>query len=766
MGIFGKSKKGNADAADAQETAAPPKKKGLFGSKGAKPSKPVKGKKKKGKKANLTHIELMGLNESVADAVYSEVAEEANQPDTAVRSTETEFIIVAITNDMFIEADVDKDDENFGAFASALEQSTIRSVTLAEDLGKGVIGIIPDRQTLEALDEYDFATDFQYRWALLDTNIQDDGSLVLLSNGPTLGELFSLSADQNFNVLIAEDDDGVYASIVNEAEADDVAAEPDDSEDDDYVVAPEPTPSTTYADDEFADPGDSPNDFEDEDFDEEPDESDTASGAFHDFDDVESSGEDDFPEDELDWSTGDDAVYQPQNTQDEFDVYSEVTPEDARDAIHRVTEHAFTNSELSLSIDTSRFDEYFDRVEPKQFDLSMVRNPDDQLERLILNMRSEANTEMARYHDDAVASLRASFISRLRRTYDEIVETMDHYRKDGQYGRRFDEIEQTYRDHMKNLDKTVSQEARRLRDIYNENRESVGDAARQEAMAAYDMRHKQALDEQVITMKDRISAEVEAERDANIVEMHHDRRRVASQLFDKALTSLLLSTQNEYNQIATTSLVMFDKFRKDHDVLLKKHYQDEILRQSTQAAAILHSNEVAATRQRLENRLDEKQAVIDEADARYRAAQVKFDAERRAALSRQEQDFEKERERDKQEIASLQKTLLEQASSTQSLIDTAVAASESKALLHERQADHYKTEYELSRQREKDARKPSWVMYTAVAVVAIVLGLAIGVAYGISSANVAPGTASKSVGYHAPTGVYADYPTKSYTRAA
>lgn len=765
MGIFGKSKKGNADAADAQETAVAPKKKGFFGGKGTKPAKPAKakGKKKKGKKADLTHVELMGLNESVADAVYSEVAEEANRSDTAVRPTETEFIIVAITNDMFVEAGVEKDDESFGAFASALEQSTIRSVTLASDLAEGIIGIIPDRETLEALDEYDFAADFQYRWALLDTNIQDDGSLILLTNGPTLGELFSLTADQNLNVIVAEDDDGLYASIVNEAE---VAAETSSSyeqeEEDDFVVTPEPPAPTPSYDtgDAFSDPGDFEDEFEDGEDGEDGDE-------FEDeFNEQPSSGDADNFDPELDWSTEDDTVYTPQGQQDEFEAYAEVTPEDARDAIHRVTEHAFTNGELSLSIDTSRFDEYFDRVEPKQFDISMVRNPEDQLERLILTMRSEANTEMARYHDDAVASLRASFISRLRRTYDEIVETMDHYRKDGQYGRRFDEIEQTYRDHMKNLDKTVSHETRQLRDIYNENRESVGDAARQEAMAAYDMRHKQALDEQIITMKDRISAEVEAVRDASIVEMHHDRRRVASQLFDKALTSLLLSTQNEYNTIATTSLVMFDKFRKDHDVLLKKHYQDEILRQSTEAAAILHSNEVAATRQRLENRLDEKQAVIDEADARYRAAQVKFEEERRASLERQARDFEQERQRDKDEIASLQRALVEQSSSTQTLVDKAVAASESQAMNAIREAEHYKTELKLSREREKDARKPSWVMYIAVAVVAIVLGLAVGVAYGISSANVAPGAATKSVGYTAPSGAYTDYPTKSYTRAA
>lgn len=770
MGIFGSKKKGNADAGEASEAPVKPAKKGFFGGGKAKSPKPGKsGKKKKGKKADMTHVEMMGLNESVADAVYSDVFDQSNEPDTAIRPTQAAdaFIIVAITNDMFIEADIDKADEQFGAFASALEQSTIRSVTLSADLEAGVIGIIPDRATLEALDEYDFANDLNYRWALLDMDIQDDGSLTLLDNGPSLGDLFSLSADQALTVQI-ENSQGYIINEDGEISGD----VPDDQDDDEFVEQVEPTPTynTNFDDDEFADPGDdafddSPDEDEFEDEYPETDETPVYAPVADNF-----GGEPDDQEDELDMNF-DDEVYTPQ-APDALNVYDEVTPEDARDAIERVTEHTFSNSELSLSIDTTRFDDYFNQVEPKQFDTSMVRNSEDKLEKTIYNMRSEANAEMARYHDDAVASLRTSFISRLRQTHDQIVETMDHYKKDGQYGRRFDDIEQTYRMEIKNLDKTVSGETRQLRELYNENRENIGEAARQEAMLAYDSRHKQTLDEQIIHMKDRVSADVEAIRDASIAEMHQDRRRVASQLFDKAMTSLLISTQNDYNKIANTSLLMFDKFRKDHDVFLKTHYQDEVLRQKAEAAAIRQSDEVAATRTQFEGRLEEKQAALDEADARYRAAQVKFEKERRAALERQADDFERDRLRDKEELAALQKALVDQTASTQQLIENAVAEHKGRASALERQVSYYKTEVDFARDRETNAKKPSWVLYAAVAAVTLVLGLAIGAAYGISSANVAPSTASKTVGWSESfddsaasvfTGVA---PVKAYSRAA
>lgn len=763
-------------------TSESPKKKGLFSlGGGGKPKKDKGKKKKRGKKADLTHVAAMGLSDSVAEAAYAEVYELSEASDTAIRVTPDSdyFVIVAVTNDMFEQAELPKDDEDFGAFATAIAQASIKTITLKNDLEDGIIGIIPDSATLEALQEYDFAEAFEYRWALLPQDIEDDGQLVLMQGTVTLNELFEMSSNQDIQVLeIANETVVLAGGEEEETYNDDVEAEPSAS----------PDYGASY-DDPYGDPGDDTSYDEDPDagedeFDDNPEGS--ADGEYDGYEDnYDETGDGGGYDDSYaydndgdaaldmggDYDDGeDDGVYRP--NQDQGSVYDEVLPEDARDAIDRVTEHAFMNSELDLKLDMKKFDEYFGVLEPKVFDLDVLRNmdPNDKLVQTVYNMRTTANMELTRYHEEMVNGIRSKFVSNMRRSYDAIVESLDHYKEGGQYASRFAEIKHKYDVGIKELDRLAREESDKLRAVYNENREAHGEAAKNEAMLQFDQRNKAELDDNVLTMRDRLQSGFEAERDAGIAELHQDRRRVGATLFDKALTGLLMAAQSEYSQVAAQELQLFDRFRRDYDQFSKDYYDKEVMRQKAEAAAIRQSDEVAAARKEYMRNLEEKQSIIDEADQRQRRMIEKFEEERRQALERQKQDFERLRQADATEIEELNRNLIRQSASVEQLIKNATAQSEGTIAALQATVSEQKTRLELEAQHQKDAKKPSTIMFIAVATVALLMGLGFGLAYGLSQANIAPSTASKDVGYTAPANVYTltheALDLKAYSRAS
>lgn len=766
-------------------TSESPKKKGLFpfGGGGAKPKKD-KGKKKgkRGKKADLTHVAAMGLSDSVAEAAYAEVYELSELADTAIRVTPDSeyFVVVAMTNDMFEEANLPKDDEDFGAFATAIAQASIKTITLKNDLEAGIIGVIPDSATLEALQEYDFAEDFQYRWALLPQDIEDDGQLLLLQGTVTLNELFEMSSNQDIQVASIENE----TVVLNGGEGGEEGYEYDEQPEVETAA-----PSTEYGYGEaYTDPGD--NEFDDnpdgDEFEDNPDgepdeyessyeQPDGDAGYNESYETFDNDGDDPYASDELDmggYDEGDeDGVYRP--NADTGSVYDEVLPEDARDAIQRVTEHAFTNSELNLKLDMTKFDEYFGTLEPKVFDVDMLQNidPNDKLLKTVYDMRMTANMELTRYHEEMVNGIRSKFVSHLRQSHDAIVETLDHYKEDGQYGRRFLEITRDYEAGMRDLDRLVREETDKLKGVYAENREAHGEAAKNEAMLQYDQRNKAELDDNVLSMRERMQSAFEADRDAGIAELHQDRRRVAATLYDKALTSLLMSAQADYSKVAAQELHLFDRFRRDYDQFSKDYYDKEVMRQKAEAAAIRQSDEVAAARKEYLRNIEEKQAVIDEADQHRRRMMQKFEEERRDALERQKKDFERLRESDALEIQQLKDAAARHASSLDTVVKNATSKSDGVIAALESQVAQYETQAKLDQSRLKEAKKPSVIMFIAVAAVALLMGLGFGVAYGLSQANIAPSTASKDVGLSTqPASVYTltheALDLKAYSRAS
>lgn len=704
-----------------------------------------KGKAKKsffgGKKQDLTLIERMQLEESVAAASLDVVQELANSGESAVREIEEGLLIVAITNEMLEAAELDPSGEEFGSFTEALRSETIESVALAGDLEDGVIGIIPSQETLSALDEYDFAQEMAFKWAIVPFDLEDDDRLTILDSDVHLDRLVELANDPSIQLEIkngevveigASEDDADYEEDgVTDDDDDDV-----DEEVDEEVVVPDN--ASIDADEDESN---------DEDFDLDQETS----------DDLETDLPDSFDtlEDEPTLDELDDEPDEPDVLDTDLDALSdaalddldslpsqeddEIVAEETKEAINRVAEHVFNNTELDLKIDMTVFDDYFDSVSIARFDTE--KQDDSELQNVIAKLRQDANVELQRFHQENIQALRTKYATSMRDIHNKLVESLDHKNESTTYGQKFYEIEHKYDAEMDDLDRLIAEQVEKIQADYNRDREEFAENARREALAVYDSRYKDARDKKISAVRDHVQMDLKTKRDIELGELYNDRRTVAKRLFDKATTALLQKLQEEYQDISRKELQMYDAFRKDMDVYLRKHFADEVLRAKAEAEKLRQSHEAERVRNEYEQMLLAKTRQLEEADNRARESLRQLERTHKEELEHIKADYERRIEREKRDNQELRHLLQESNQNTSKISEQKEKEVEHRMKLYEDALKAKEKELEYANERLNKAQRPMKFIIGAVAAIALALGIIFGFLFGIGQTKqMAPGS--------------------------
>lgn len=735
MGLFGKGGKGKPDAQQAQEiqenTGVEAKKaKGSFFK--AKPKKDKdKGKKAKkekekkslfgGKKKDVTLLEMMQLEESVAAASLDVVQELADIGGSAVREVESGLLIVALTNQMLEDAGLDATSEEFGSFAEGLRSETIESIALAEDLATGVVGIIPSNETIAALDEYDFIHNTPLRWAVVPFDLSDEDRLMVLDSEVHLDRLVELANDDSLELTI---ENGEVVEL-----GEDSYSEQDEYEDDEYVES---------ADDEYDDDTDGVEDdsFDDEDTYDEPADSawddEPEFGAADDFDEDLLDDEPSFDEDtelELDDDFGISDDFSTDDDDELVDMEDELmSPEETKEVINRLATHGFNNTELDLDVDMRIFDDYFDSLSIARFETA--RQDNSELQNVVSKLRQDANAELQRFHQEHIQTLRNKFTTSMRDTHNRLVEALDHKNEQTTYGSRVYEIETTYDDSLDDLDRMVAQETDRIVADYNREREEFAENAKREALAVFDSRYKDGRDRKVSAVRDQLQVDLKSQRDTDLGDLYADRRTVAKRLFDKATTTLLQKLQEEYMDITQRELAMYDAFRKDMDIYLRKHFADEVLRSKAEAEKLRQSHEAERVRSEYEQLLATRAAQLNEADDRARTSLRQLESTHKEQLDHMRADFERRIEREQRDNVELREMLQESNRNNGKIGDQKEKEIEHRLKLYEDQIQAKNKELEYANQRANQSQKPLKFIIAAVATIGIAIGVISGFVFG------------------------------------
>lgn len=713
------------------------------GSKGSNVEPKSKGKLPMfgGKKKDMTLIERMQLEESVAAASLEVVQELADSREGAVREIEDGLLIVVFTNEDLTNAGLSADDEEFGSFAEALRSETINSIALAKDLEDGIIGVIPSPETLLSMDEFDFVAELEFKWALVPFDLDDSDQLILLDDTVHLSRLMELSKDPEIELVVQN------GSVVEvEVEGEELDDLPD-------VGFPPPE-----MDDELSSEEEDPS--MDDEFDETMDDDDADDDDLDDLDDAPTYYPmDDESDDELD----DDNVFSIDSNADSdelddeldgsFAVEQELMPlQETKEAINRAVMHGFNNTELNLAIDMGKFDDYFDSVTLAQFDTTKI--DDSELQNGVLKIRQDANTELQRFHQDNLTALRNKFTTSMRDIHNRLVETLDHKDEGTTYGERYHEIEDDYQRLVQDVDRLVANETSKLMAQYQEDRENYGENAKREAFAVYDTRYRPELERKKTTIRASVPADLKTDRDVKLGALYDDRQTIAKRLFDKATTALLYTLQEEHREISRKELQMYDIFRKDLDVYTRKHYADEVLRAKAQAEKLRQSHEAESVRQQYEQMLNAKATQLQEENERGRNAVAQLEATHREQMAEVKADYDKRLAREKRDNEEIRNLL---SDATENI--TKIGQQKEKEVEHQMKTlqDEIKAKKnELKYANERNARtqKPMFLAMAAAATITLMLGIIGGFLLGAGSADVAPvqqaqpAPADDTVSYH------------------
>lgn len=741
---------------------------------GAKNNRKEKGKGKRfgGKQKNMTLVERMQLVESVAAASLDVLHELVRIGDSAVREVDDGLLIVVITNDMLVASGVDSSGEEFGSFAEALISESIDSITLADDLENGIIGIIPSSDTLITLDEFEFIHDMPLQWAIVPFDLTDDSRLVLLDSTVHLDRLMEIAKSPSIEldvegneVIDSGDSERTWHNENDDHDHDDDDHDHDGHDDydggdheagmseeresynDTFYSYPEDSDNSTY--DVFSAENNTNFGVSEESF--------TGSeilggGSFGDehFDGY-SSGEDDFntdPENEPMYGM----------SEEELDVgggysqnpgvqQSDMTVEESKSVVTKALEHSFNNPELNLSIDLNKFDDYFGSLSVVRFD---ERPADDsELQRVVSNFRKDANVEIEKYHEIEISMLRNTYITNLRDIHAKLVTSLDHNDQNTIYGSRFYEIDAAFDVAMSDMDRLVADEVKKIHATYNEERETYGENAKREALAVYDTRYRDERNRKIEGVKDALKSEIKSNRDVARGELYNDRRTVAGSLYDKAITALLQSLHEQYQLIMEKELHMYDTFRKNIEIYLREHYADEVLRAKAEAERLKQNEEADHVRREYQQMLATKTQLLEEADQQARMAIQQLENKHKDQLNELKADYERNMDREKQENESL-RDLLRQANESNTIIgDKKDLEIQHRMKVYENQIEAQQQELAYANERVGKGQKQLTLFYTAIGVTALAIGLLFGFVYGANSvhqqAPVAPAAQTQPV---------------------
>lgn len=732
----------------------------------------LKGKKSLfgGKKKEMTLLERMQLEESVAAASLDVVQELAELGGSAVRELDEGLLIVAVTNDMFEEAGLDPSGEEFGSFAQALRSETVESIALADDLAAGVIGIIPSHETLLSLDEFDFVHETAFHWALVPFDLDDDDRLTVLDSTVHIEQLVEMANDPEIQFTIENGEVVETGGVghVQSAPSSDMGGIEDDEDDydemgqgydeldDEEDELDVDSFDMPVGSDDFYDEGSSNADFDnmeplDDGFDDDFDDNFDDQGYEGSFDD-EMHDEPDLDMDEEESYVATTASYPEEEG---------MSAEESKEAINRVVSHGFNNTELDLSIDMTKFDDYFDSVSIARFDTTRTDN--SELQNILSKLRQDANVELGRFHQDNVQALRNKFTTSLRDIHNKLVESLDHKDENTTYGRRKYEIESEFEDAIDDLDRRVAGEIDQINKEYNESREEYAENAKREALAVYDSRHRDERNRKVDSVKDNVHSDLKTTRDTELGELYKDRRTVAQRLFDKATTALLQRLQEEYQAISQKELQMYDSFRKGMDAYLRKHFADEVLRSKAEAEKLKQSHEAERVRTEYEQMLITKTRQIQEADQQSRDALRQLESTHKEQLEHVTKDYERRLEREESESQKLRE-MLENANASNSKIgEQKEEEVKHRMKMYEDALEGKTKELEYANDRANKAQKPMKFMIGAVAITTLVVGILFGFLFGTNSMQIAPAPNEAQSQNNQPVSFYNEAPSEAVT---
>lgn len=505
------------------------------------------------------------MSSILQESVWETVFEDFRSNETFVTERDGEVVYVGLLLDTDDIGGVNKKssrDEAKGSMIECINGGRVRVYINHELMEDEFILFIPEPDTLDAMDEFNMLVTAPYTFGFVtqDGEVERSGVLVSFQD---VADLSSMGGDLN---------DFLASKGVTWAESDAF-----DHEGGDY-----------YVDDSMDDMP-----FGDDDV--------PSAGFVRVDDEIDVSDDDDTLSDvELDPSfvPGDDIIYDDELPMDElvdedFESYDdgdepieEITEERVQEAITRV----FYSDDLGLEVTTEPFDAQFLHGNP------YIPFEEDRgegwLNNYVAQMAKDANVEMRRLHQENLFKAREMYYRVISDYCENIQRDLDVDDPDTQYGQITDALKRDRLDAVDNVEREVSKKKNALEADWESKLQQVGDDAARAARQQYRERFGRAHDEAKYRLEPTIKAQIEADYENAVRELHKKRQNEASKRLDYGITEALNEISKQYMAMVEQEQEAYRTLRAEMNEFIDNHRKDDIARTQALADELRQSTEV------------------------------------------------------------------------------------------------------------------------------------------------------------------------------
>jgi hypothetical protein len=610
-----------------------------------------------------------------------------------------------------------KKDEAKGTIIECVHSRRIKTFILAPMLENEEFVIIPDAETLDAMDEFMLLKDAPYYL----TFVEPTGAAETTDYKVTFDEVASVIANGNDMMELLADKNVPWA--FEEESPDEPSFESSDG------FAEEP-----FGVDDIVDESDVL--F----YDTDESDSDSLSSQLADTQTIPVVND----VDEAENASFDDEFYGDDESIDEESVLggeevfdSDTVDEDSweddkefvsEDSVNEAIVRRFLSDELGLEVSTDAFDAAF--VQGDVFIGFDENRADGWLNGYLNQMSKEANLELRRLHDGNLKAARLEFYRLLSLYVEAIVKSLDINDSETQYGQLFEAISRQRIESMEGLQRLVAEKRKEIGDAWEAALEqAAADAA---AVAKKNLRDSQGLrhHERLQRVEPDIKALIENTYHDSIRELNDRRRSDARKYLDYGVTQTLQEVHKGYIGKLEEENEVYAKFREKLNVYLDENRKEDIAHDQVLADELAQAEKADGVRAEFTAKISQLNAEFEN-----KAVQQRVEIEEIQRTTKQAIE-QKTLECDNQ-VKKLNEIIEDQNTRIAELIEQFSSLDDAKERKYDAQ---------LQKQADtiaflKSETSRGNIIRNAIVVVAVVAALAIGVIVGI---NLSGGTISNS----------------------
>lgn len=609
-------------------------------------------------------------------------------------------------------------DESKGSIIEAIKIGSIKTYLRVEMLMDEVFIIIPDIETVDAMDEFGILADGDY---VLCTVSEDGTDIKTITD----------SEDNEITVPF----DTIRSLIQNGTDVHSIFPGAGDMTDSILGMSPSRSKQTT-SEDEFDD------EFDDELGDEEleilPDDEDELPAD----DDLEdaydapvvpqpvateapTSAPTAAPAAPVANMQAEDDAYDSEaiNTDDEggYDEFEDITEEVVEEYVAR----KFYSDDLGLEVSTEPFDMQF------MHGNSYVPFNEDRgaglLNENIANLAKDANVRMQRMHSENLFRMRERYMQLIQEHCANIVKAMDIHDTEQRYGKIFESIEHNKEINLTDMPTSVEKKKQQLTEAWNKKLDQVAQAAAAQARAQHIERFGRSHESDIQSLESREKDEIERDYQAAIRRLHADRKTEASEFLDLAVNATLKDMSELYLKVLHAEQREQARLQREITKFIDDNRKDEKARIETLAEERRQTNKAEEVRREYAAKIKAMSAEFDMKKTVLQADIDRLHQEHELERAKMEKEWAKKINEEKSRSAEVQNRLDE-------LLDKYAEVDANKTVEYQKKLEDLESEKETWKRHTDDiieAHKKSDSTNFKLSIVVIIAAMiaAIGIGF-------------------------------------